>query len=76
MNTWYTVVDLVLGDETKKTMRKMERGLEVIVNSEMPSEVVIEAGNLLMELDALKAKLEKLNSVVLDNSETTMWPVL
>jgi len=76
MNTWYTVVDLVLGDETKKTMRKMGRGLEVIVNSEMPSEVVIEAGHLLMELDALKVKLEKLNNVVLDNSETTMWPVL
>lgn len=76
MNTWWTVMDLVLGDETKKAMRKTERGLEIIANSEMPPEVAAEAGHLMMELDALRAKLDKLNKAVTVNSEKTMWPVL
>ncbi len=76
MNTWWTVMDLVLGDETKKAFRKTERGLAIVAESEMPAEIAAEAGQLMLELEALKSKLDKLNSAVAAASETTMWPVL
>ncbi len=69
-------MDLVLGDETKKAFRKVERGLEVMAGSEMPSHVAVEAGRLMMEVADLQAKLKRLNDEASKHVETTMWPVL
>ena len=71
--TWWDVMDLI--DNPKATFEDRRHGLEIVAASEMPVEVVAEAGRLLLELDDLQQKLKALTSEMGQNAESVMRPV-
>lgn len=76
MNTWWKVSDMLDGDKTMQGLERSERGLEVVLGSEMPEEVKAEAAELAADIARLKERLRAHSKHMLSKMDGVMWPVL